>query len=272
MRLAMEYAHSFGLLVIDHCEDMSLAEGGVMNESYTSTILGFSTMPAAAEELIVARNIILSELTGIPIHLAHMSTKGSVRLIQDAKSRGVLITSEVTPHHLILEDTSVRSFDTNFKMNPPLRTLEDRNALIQALIEGTIDAIATDHAPHTLAEKELEFTAAPFGIIGLETAVPLIVDKFVHPGIMTWSQLAEKFSVNPAKILKVKGGTLKIGSTADITVINPGITKTVDIAKFYSKSKNSPFHNWELKGWPVYTIVDGKLVYDGLKNQVMRPT
>ncbi|MFH0926243.1 MAG: dihydroorotase [bacterium] len=264
MRRAMEYAKMFNLPVITHSEDLNLSSAGQMNEGYYSTILGFKGVPNAAEEVMIARDIILCELTGVHLHVAHVSTAGSVRLIADAKKRGVPITSEVTPHHLSLSDESIQTFDTNYKVNPPLRTPKDIEALKEGLKEGIIDVIATDHAPHSLAEKELEFNYASCGMIGLETALPLAL-RLYHSKIMELSDLIAKFTINPARILDLKNkGCLKTQMDADLTIIDLDKKFIVDVNKFKSKSKNSPFNGWELKGKAVCTIVKGRIVYSEL--------
>ncbi len=260
LRRVMEYSSMFGLLVISHCEDTNLSAGGVMHEGYISTLLGLRGIPRAAEEIHVARDIILAEMTGARLHIAHVSSAGSVRLIREAKQRGVRVTAEVTPHHLCLTDEAVMTFDTNTKVNPPLRTPEDVDALCAGLLDGTIDVIATDHAPHTLEEKDVEYNYAPFGISGLETAVPLMWDRLVAKGILTPVQLAQKMAGNPAKILGLPERAVKVGTVADLTVIDPQLKQPVRVESFASRGKNSPFNGWELLGWPVLTIVAGKVV------------
>ncbi|MGA1864095.1 MAG: dihydroorotase [bacterium] len=261
MRHAMEYAGMFDLLIISHCEDLDLAGDGVINEGRMSTRLGLSGIPSEAEEVIVAREICLSRLTKRPIHIAHVSTAGSVHLIRMAKKEGVHITAEVTPHHLCLSEEAVADFDTNTKVNPPLRSKADQDALIEGLLDGTIDAIASDHAPHTLAEKELEYTFAPFGIIGMETSLPLILTKLYHQKIMDFTQIVQKMSLNPACILNLDKGRLSPGSIADLTVIDPEKEKVVDVSAFRSKARNCPFNGWSLKGYPVITICHGRIVF-----------
>lgn len=261
MRRALEYTQMFDIPVIDHCEEMSLTKKSPMHEGSVSTLLGFRGHPAAAEEIIVARDIILAELTGGRLHCAHMSTAGSLRQIRGAKERGVDVTCEVTPHHFTLTDDAVRSFDTNTKMNPPLRGPADLEAVHEALSDGTIDVIATDHAPHHADEKALEYDLAANGITGLETAVPLACDRLLHTGIIDLGRLIELFSVNPCRILRLDGGTLKEGSTADVTVIDLDRTATFDVSTSQSKSRNTPFDGYELRGWPVMTIVGGEVVW-----------
>lgn len=260
MRRALEYAQMFDLTIIDHCEDPNLVAGGFMHEGYTSTVLGLRGIPSAAEEVMVARDIILAELTGSPVHIAHISTAGSIIMVKEAKKRGLLVTAEATPHHFTLTDEAVVGYDTATKVSPPLRSSQDREAVCQGLKDGTIDVIATDHAPHARQEKEVEYAYAPNGLVGLETAVPLVVTQLIDSGILTWSEAIEKLTVNPAKILSVNGGTLSVGSTADITIIDPDKEDVVDPDKFYSKGKNTPFKGRKLKGWPVYTMVNGKIV------------
>lgn len=262
MRRALEYSKLFDIPVISHCEDLNLVAGGVMHEGYMSTILGLRGIPAAAEEVMVARDLILAELTGGRLHLAHLSSAGSVRLVKGAKKRGIKVTAEVTPHHLCLTDEAVQEYDTNTKVNPPLRDEEHRSALVEGLAAGTIDALATDHAPHAEEEKDVEYDLAPFGMVGLETAVPLVVTKLVKTGKLSWRRLVEAFSLNPARILNVPGGTLAVGSVADITIINPDLEREVEVKAFYSLGKNSPFQGWKLAGWPVATIVGGRLVME----------
>ncbi|HHW41508.1 MAG TPA: dihydroorotase [Syntrophomonadaceae bacterium] len=260
LRRVMEYSSMFDLLIISHCEDTHLSAGGVMHEGYISTLLGLRGIPRAAEEIHVARDIILAEMTGARLHIAHVSSAGSVPLIREAKQRGVRVTAEVTPHHLCLTDEAVITFDTNTKVNPPLRTPEDVEALCDGLQDGTIDVIATDHAPHAPEEKDVEYNFAPFGISGLETAVPLMWDRLVAKGILTPVQLVQKMAGNPAKILGLPERAVKVGNAADLTVIDPQLKQTVRVESFVSKGKNSPFNGWELLGWPVLTIVGGRVV------------
>ncbi|MGE5653400.1 MAG: dihydroorotase [Bacillota bacterium] len=261
MRNAMEYASMFNLPVISHCEESSLAEGRVMHLGAVSTRLGLRGIPAAAEEVIVARDILLAELTGARLHLAHLSSAGSVRLLRDAKARGVKVTAEVTPHHLAVTDEQVATscYDTNTKVNPPLRTEADRQALIAALCDGTIDAIATDHAPHHRDDKLVEYDLAAFGISGLETAVPLLLDRLVRTGDVPLATLIARLTCGPAKILGLSSG-IQLGAPADLTVLDLGVTKTVNPDVFASKGRNTPFAGWELTGWPTMTIVDGVVV------------
>lgn len=260
MRKALEYAKIFELPIISHCEDIYLSGDGVMNEGYTSTVLGLKGIPSASEVVMVARDIALAELTGGRVHIAHVSTRRSVELIREAKAKGVRVTAEVTPHHLTLTDEAVMGFNTNAKVNPPLRGEGDREALIEGLRDGTIDCIATDHAPHSLVDKEVEFDIASFGIVGLETALPLLL-ALVFEGKIGIHELLEKVSINPSRILNINRGTLKPGSIADITIIDPEAEWVVDPSLFHSKGRNTPFKGWRMKGRVVKTIVGGKVVY-----------
>ncbi|MGH9338995.1 MAG: dihydroorotase [Acidobacteriota bacterium] len=261
MRRALEYARIFDIPVVDHCEDHSLAAGGCMNEGSASTRLGLPGMSRTAEELHVARDIMLSRLTGGRVHIAHISSRESLERVREGKAEGVAVTCEVTPHHFILSDENVEGYNTNCKMNPPLRTPEDVEAMLEGLADGTIDCIATDHAPHTALEKETTFEEAANGIIGMETAIPLAWDYLVRRDRIPVSRLAELFSVNPSRILGLKRGSLRESSIADVTVIDPNRALTVDVSKFKSKSRNCPFHGWTLQGAPVMTIVRGKVVF-----------
>ena len=262
MRRAMEYSRIFNLPVIDHCEDKDLAAGGVMHEGYYSTMLGLRGMNPAAEEIQVVRDALLARQTGARVHIAHISTRRSLEAVVRAKKQDkVAITCEVTPHHLLLTDAQVSSYDTNTKMNPPLRSREDVDALVQGIVAGDIDAIATDHAPHNINDKMLEFDRASFGIVGLETAVSLICNRFVRTGIITLERLAQLFSANPARILHLERGTLAKGAWADITVLDLELNHEVHAAEFLSRSRNTPFEGWKLQGGPVMTIVKGKVVW-----------
>jgi len=262
MRHAMEYAKMTGLLVIDHCEDHALAHGGVMNESYNSTLLGLKGIPGIAETIIIARDIELARYLKTKIHLAHVSLKRSVELIRAAKGEGIEITAEATPHHFSLSDEAVKTFDTNTKVNPPLRTKEDVGAIKKALKDNLIDAIATDHAPHALEEKELEYDNAPFGIIGLETAFGLTMTELVHPEIISLPQLVDKLSTAPARIAGLKDkGTIKEGFDGDLVIVDLEKEWIVEKEKFVSRSHNSPFIGRQLKGMVLKTIYHGKLVY-----------
>ncbi len=262
MRRALEYANGMGILVISHAEDLALVGEGAMNEGFTSTELGLKGIPRVAEEIATARDVMLAEYSNAPIHIAHVSTKGSVRIIREAKARGVQVTCETAPHYFTLTDDAVRGYNTNAKMNPPLREAEDVAAIKEGLRDGTIDCIATDHAPHHLDEKDVEFNVAMNGIIGLETSLPLSL-KLVADGIITINQMVEKMTVNPAKILGICRGGLKPGATADITVIDPSKLWTVTEENLASKSKNSPFLGWKVQGASAYTILEGKVVFSG---------
>ncbi|MHB8734455.1 MAG: dihydroorotase [Terriglobales bacterium] len=260
LRRAMEYASMFHLPVIEHAEDLHLSAGGSMHEGAAALRLGLRGISGASEDTMVARDILLAEESGGHIHIAHLSTAGSVRLVRDAKARGVRVTAEVTPHHLTLIDEDVRDYDANFKMNPPLRTRLDREAVIAGLADGTIDAIATDHAPHAAHEKQQEFNRAPFGIIGLETALPLVL-RLVDAGRLTLARMVDALSCRPAAIFGLPGGTLEPGTVADITVFDPEQRWTCDPAQSKSKSRNTPFAGWEFKGRASYTLVGGRVVY-----------
>ena len=261
MRRAMEYALAFNLPIIDHCEDLSLAEGGSMNEGLVSTELGLAGIPSAAEEVMVARNVALAELTGARLHLAHVSTLGSVRLVREAKSRGLAVTAEACPHHFSLTEEAVRNFNTHAKMNPPLRTDADVQAVKEGLRDGTIDGIATDHAPHAVQEKQLQFDEAPFGIVGLETALPLVLN-LVEEGVLSSEQAISKLTCAPAQVFALPKGTLALGADADVVLIDPDHTWVVDPSRFQSKARNTPFTGWTMKGRVMKTIVGGEVVYD----------
>lgn len=260
MRRALEYAGMFDLPVISHCEDTNLAAHGVMHEGRVSTALGLRGIPAQAEDIMVARDIALAELTGGRLHIAHVSTAGAVRLVHDAKARGLRVTAEVTPHHLMLTDEVVREYDPNTKMYPPLRTADDVAALRQALHDGTVDAIATDHAPHDIADKEVEFDQAPVGIIGLETALPLTL-RLVHQGGVSLAAAITLLTSGPARVLGLAKGTLQVGADADVTLIDPHTEYMVDRREFRSKARNSPFHGWSLQGRAMMTVRAGKVVF-----------
>jgi dihydroorotase len=261
MRRAMEYSRLFDLPVIDHCGDRDLTAGGCMNEGYYSTLLGLKGMNPAAEEIQVLRDIILARQTAARLHIAHISTRHSLAAVQRAKRENISITCEVAPHHLLLTDAQVTSYDTNTKMNPPLRSQEDVDALVEGLVSGGIDAIASDHAPHNINDKMLEFDRAPFGVVGLETAVSLVMDRFVRTAIIDLERLVRLFSVNPARILKLERGTLVPGAWADITVLDPELAHEVRSSDFLSRSRNTPFEGWKLRGGPVATLVKGKVVW-----------
>ena len=260
MRQALERAALLGTPVIDHCEDPSLFRGGAMHEGKVSSRLGIRGIPAAAEEIMVARNIILAELTGGPVHLAHMSTSGSMRLIRRAKQNGVRVTAEVTPHHFSLTDEAVARYGTNAKMNPPLRTAADVQDVHEAIADGTVDIIASDHAPHHIRTKNVEFHEAAFGIVGLETSVSLGLDRLVHSGVITLARFVELYSLNPARILGISRGIYD-GAEANLTVIHPTRQITIRATDFQSRSRNTPFDGWNLYGCPVMTICNGEIVW-----------
>jgi dihydroorotase len=247
--------------VVDHCEDLHLAEGGCMNEGLISTELGLPGIPAAAEDVMVARNLSLSELTGARLHLAHISTAGSVRMVREAKARGIKVTAEACPHHFTLTEDVVRGYNTLAKMNPPLRTGEDVQAIKEGLRDGTIDVIATDHAPHATQEKQQDFTEAPFGIVGLETALSLTL-ALVDEGVLTLEQAVDKLATAPAVAFGLKKGTLAVGADADVAIVDPQEQWQVDPSKFKSKSRNTPFAGWKVKGRVRTTIVGGRVVFE----------
>jgi len=259
MRQALEYAKMFDKPIIDHCEDTNLSQNGVMHEGYYSMVLGLPGIPAASEEVMVARDLILAEMTEGHLHVAHVSTRGSVELIRQAKRRGVNVTCEVTAHHLALTDECVTSFDPRYKMNPPLRTAEDVQALREGLADGTIDCIVSDHAPHATEEKQVEFSYAPFGVIGMESLLPVVITTLIEPGILTWPQAIAKMTINPARILRLPKGTLTPGADADLTLIDPKVRWTIDVNQFRSKSRNCPFDGWEVTGRAVTVIVGGEI-------------
>ncbi|HVF44525.1 MAG TPA: dihydroorotase [Pyrinomonadaceae bacterium] len=262
MRRALEYARGFDLTVMDHCDDKSLAAGGVMHEGEWSLRLGLRGIPALAEESDAARDCALAELTGARVHLAHVSTRGAIDAVRRAKERGAQVTCEVAPHHFTLTDAACEGFDTNTKMNPPLRSREHLDAVLEAIADGTVDAIATDHAPHHADEKALEFDHAPFGITGLETAVGLALDRLVHGGRVSLERLVGLLSVNPARIFRLEGrGTLKAGAWGDVTVLDPDLRWTFDAPRSKSKSRNTPFDGYTFQGAAVATIVAGRVVY-----------
>jgi len=262
MRRAMEYSKMFNLPVISHCEDLTLTDDGVINEGKMSTELGLKGIPNASEDVMVARDISLAELTGAHVHIAHVSTIGSVELIRVAKERGINVTAETCPHYLFLTDEAVRGYNTNAKMKPPLRSARDVAAVRIGLQDGTIDAIATDHAPHSQEEKEKEYDYAPFGIVGLETALPLAL-RLVEEGVLAVRDLVFKMSVNPARIIGINKGNIGIGAAADITVINPKTVWVVEAGNLKSKSRNTPFEGWKMRGQISYTIVGGRVVHRG---------
>ena len=261
MRRALEYCSMFGKPILAHEEVLELSRGGVMNEGLVSLLLGLGGMPAAAEEVMIGRDTALAESTGGRLHVMHVSTAGGVALVRAAKARGVRVTAEACPHHFTLTDESLRTFDANCKMSPPLRTAADVEAIIAGIADGTIDCIATDHAPHAREKKMLELDRAPFGILGLETAIGLSVMRLIVPGHLGWPRLVEAMSTLPARILGLDRGTLRTGSPADVTIIDPDRTWKVDVRSFRSKSINSPFDGWTLRGRAVATIVGGRVKY-----------
>jgi dihydroorotase len=259
MRRALEYCRMFDKAVLSHCEDLDLTRGGIMHEGFESMRLGLRGMPAAAEEIMVFRDIELAHVTGGRLHILHVSTAGSVDLIRRAKRRGVRVTGEACPHHFTLTDKELRRFDSNYKMAPPLRTEEDRQAIIEALKDGTLDVIATDHAPHAPEKKMRELDQAPNGIIGLETLLPICVVGLIEPGHLTWPQLIEKLTINPARVLGIDRGTLKPGAVADVTIIDPAVEWVIDASQFKSKSRNCPFAGWKVRGRAEAVIVGGEV-------------
>lgn len=259
MKRALEYAKMFDMPVISHCEDVSLADGGYMNEGFMATYLGLRSITRAAEEVMVSRDIIIAEATDTSVHIAHVSTRGSVELVRQAKKRGVNVTCETCPHYFSLTDNAVDGFNTNAKMNPPLRGADDVEAIKEGLADGTIDCIVTDHAPHHKDEKNCEFALALNGIVGLETSLGLGLKYLVKTGVLTISELIEKMAVNPSRILKIDKGSLSVGADADIVIFNPNKEWTVDVSKLHSKSKNSPFDGFTLLGKPSYVLVGGKV-------------
>lgn len=260
MRRALEYAADFGIPVVDHCENKELAAGGVINEGHYSTLLGLRGMTRAAEEVDVARDIVLAELTGAHIHIAHLSTAGSLKLVRRAQAEGLKVTCEVTPHHLTLTEELADGYNPNAKMNPPLRTQADVDALLEGIADGTIGAIATDHAPHTGLEKDQVLPHSPFGIIGLESAVSLMLDRLHRTNHVPLSRIVELFSTGPARLFNLPGGTLKVGAPADVTILDLEKTVRVDVSEWASKSRNTPFDTWELQGAPVAVFINGKKV------------
>jgi dihydroorotase len=268
MRRALEYAGMLGVPIIDHCEDPSLKGDGVAHEGFYASALGLRGIPGVAESLMVERDVSLAELTGAHVHIAHMSARQSIRAVRSGKERGVRVTCEVAPHHFLLTDEALDSpikYDTNLKMNPPLRERADVDAMLEGIADGTVDVIATDHAPHHLDEKLVEFDRAPFGIVGLETAVPIVFDRLVHAGRITLTRMIELLSVNPARAMGIAGGSLAEGMAADITVLAPDMKTVVRAQALRSKSKNTPFDGWEFRGGVAATIVGGRLVYEGSK-------
>ena len=264
MRRALEYTRMFEMPVIEHCEEQTLKADGVAHEGFQAATLGLRGIPGEAESIMALRDISLAELTGGTVHIAHMSARQTLDAVRYGKGRGARVTCEVTPHHFVLTDEMLAApmaYDTNVKMNPPLRETADRDAMIQGIADGSVDVIATDHAPHHYDEKQVEFDHAPFGITGLETAVSLCFDRLVHRGVVTVSRLIELLSVNPARILRVPGGSLSEGAPADISILAPDLAVTVSAAQMRSKSKNTPFDGWHLRGGVAATMVGGKVVY-----------
>jgi dihydroorotase len=264
LRRALEYAGMFGMPVIEHCEDTSLKGDGVAHEGFHAATLGLRGIPAAAEALGAERGILLAELTGSAFHVAHMSARTTLRAVRKGKDAGIRVTCEVAPHHFTLTDEALAvpvPYDTNTKMNPPLREATDRDAMVQGIVDGSVDVIATDHAPHHYDEKKVEFDRAPFGIVGLETAVPLAFDRLVHSGLIRLSRMIELMSVNPAKVLRVPGGSLSEGVSADITILAPELTTRIAASRLRSRSKNTPFDGWELRGGVAATLVGGRTVF-----------
>jgi dihydroorotase len=263
-RRALEYTSMFGMPMIEHCEDPTLKADGCAHEGPRAAALGLKGIPGAAESIMAARDILLAEMTGGHVHIAHMSAWTSLEAVRQGKSRGVHVTCEVAPHHFTLTDDQLAEpvpYDTNTKMNPPLREARDRDAMLAGLADGSVDVIATDHAPHHYDEKHVEFDRAPFGIIGLETAIPIAFDRLVHRGLIRLPRLIELMSVNPARILRVQGGSLAEGAIADVTILAPDLTVTIDRARMRSRSKNTPFHGWSFRGGVAATIVGGRVVY-----------
>jgi dihydroorotase len=261
LRSALEYSRNFGTPIIEHCEDESFADGAI-NEGLTSTMLGLPGIPNVAEELIVMRDIMMAEFIGGKVHIAHISTKGAVESVRQAKKKGIKVTAEATPHHFTLTDDSVKTYDTNFKMSPPLRTQEDVNAIIEGLKDGTIDCISSDHAPHAIEEKEMEFIYAPNGILGLETQVSLVLSELFHKKHLTLEQIIEKMALNPRKILNLTLPQIKEGEKANLTVFDPNLIWTVDVSKFKSKTKNSPFDKRLMNGKAVASINNSKMYFE----------
>jgi len=271
-RRALEYTSMFGIPLIEHCEDPTLKAEGCAHEGARAAELGLKGIPGAAESIMAARDVLLAEMTGGRVHIAHMSAWTTLEAVRQGKSRGVKVTCEVTPHHFTLTDDQLAApiaYDTNTKMNPPLREARDRDAMLSGLRDGSIDAIATDHAPHHYDEKNVEYDRAPFGVVGLETAVSIALDRLVHTGLIGYMRLVELLSTNPARILRVPGGTLEPGAPADITILAPDLQVTIDRAKLRSKSKNTPFHGWTFRGGVAATVVGGRVVYTNSAYRVL---
>jgi dihydroorotase len=263
-RRALEYTSMFNMPMIEHCEDPTLKSDGCAHEGPRAAELGLKGIPRAAESIMAARDVLLAEMTGGHVHVAHLSAWTTLEAVRQGKSRGVKVTCEVTPHHFTLTDDQLAepiAFDTNTKMNPPLREARDRDAMVAGIADGSVDVIATDHAPHHYDEKNVEFDRAPFGIVGLETAVPIAFDRLIHTGVIRLSRLIELMSVNPARILRIPGGSLAEGAAADITILAPDLRSTIDRARLRSRSKNTPFHGWTFRGGVAATIVAGRVVY-----------
>ncbi len=261
MRRAMEYARSFGIPVINHCEDLHLSAGGDMHEGSTSVRLGLRGIPGCSEDVMVARDILLAEVTGARYHVAHISARHSVEMVAFAKARGLNVTAEATPHHLLLADADMQPYDSNYKMKPPLRGTDDVNAVLEGVVSGAIDAIATDHAPHPGSEKMQEFERCPFGIIGLETALGIALEQLVHPGRISLPKMIALFTVNPARILGIQRGTLAAGAAGDVTIFSATRSWTYDVSRSLSKSHNSPFSGKTFQGGPCATVVAGEIVW-----------
>ncbi len=262
MRRGMEYCRMFDKAVLSHCENHDLTRGGLMHEGFESTRLGLRGLPAAAETVRVYRDIALAELAGARLHILHISAAGSVEMLRRVRARGIQVTAEVCPHHFTLTDQCLNSFDTNFKMMPPLRTSEDVQSLLGGLRDGTLEVIASDHSPHAPEKKMRELEYAPFGVIGLETLLPVCIKVLIEPGVLTWPQLIEKLTINPARILGIPRGTLKPGAVADVTVIDPDVEWTIDPAKFRSKSRNTPFAGMKVRGWARLVVVGGVVKFE----------
>lgn len=258
---ALQYVRMFDKPILQHCEDHDMAAGGVMNGGETSTRLGLPGINPIAEELMIQRDLALLKQTGSRYHVCHISTAGSVDLVRRAKAAGLNVTAEVCPHHLLLNEEACATYDTNYKMNPPLRTQQDVDACLQGVVDGTIDCLITDHAPHGIQEKEREFLYAPFGIIGLETALPLFIKALIAPGLLSWPEMIRRMTINPARVLSLDKGTLAVGADADVTLIHPDTEWTIDVRQFKSKSRNCPFDGQDVAGRAVMTIVGGEIKY-----------